>query len=60
MSLRNVSDVDPGVRVGYELFVILAVLEEYLEPFERRSIEILWLFDRVNHGLKGAESLEHG
>jgi len=59
MSLRSVSNVDPGVRAGDELFVVLAVLEECLEPFKCRSIEILRLFDRVNHGLKGADSLEH-
>jgi hypothetical protein len=59
MSFCNVSDVGPGVRADHDLFVILAVLEEYLEPFKGRGVEILWLFDRVNYRLNGTDSLEH-
>jgi len=59
MSFRDVSDVDPAVHAGNDLFVVLAVLEDRLEPFKDRSTETVWLFDRINYGLNGADSLEH-
>jgi len=59
MSFGNVSDVDPAVHAGNNLFIVLAVLEDRLEPFKDRSTETLRLFDRINYGLNGADSLEH-
>ena len=35
MSLHNVSGVDPGVHAGDDLFVVLAVLVEYLVLINR-------------------------
>lgn len=58
MSFRDVSDVDPGVHVGNDLFVFFRVLVEYSVPFIGRSIEILQLFDRMDQRLNGAGSLE--
>lgn len=59
MSFRDVPDVDPAIHVGNDLFVVLTVLEDRLEPLKGRSAETLWLFDCINYGLNGAESLEH-
>ena len=58
MSLRDVSDVDPGVHTGDELFVVLAALVEHLEPLKGRSIEIFWFFNCMNHRLNSVNSLE--